>query len=93
MFLSSSLWLQPPLAQTCYGAGGFWPLIVYYVSWGVWQIPGGSRGSAKGPGEGPWLRSTLQAFRLLGFLRIFVYNAKPSFEITKWMAKHMLWQN
>ena len=31
--------------------------------------------------------------RLLGCLRIFLYNAKPSFEIVKWMAKHMLWQN
>ena len=39
------------------------------------------------------LRSTLQVFRLLGFFRIFLYNAKPSFEIAKWMAKHMLWQN
>ncbi len=34
-----------------------------------------------------------QVARLLGFLRIFLYNAKPSFEIAKWMAKHMLWQN
>ena len=39
------------------------------------------------------LGSTLQVVRLLGFLRIFLYNAKPSFEIAKWMAKHMLWQN
>ena len=34
-----------------------------------------------------------QVARLLGFLRIFLYNAKPSFEIAKWMAKNMLWQN
>ena len=31
--------------------------------------------------------------RFLGFLLIFLYNAKPSFEIAKWMAKNMLWQN
>jgi len=31
--------------------------------------------------------------RLLGFLLIFLYNAKPSFEISKWMAKHMLCEN
>ena len=24
---------------------------------------------------------------------MFLFNAKPSFEIAKWMAKHMLWQN
>jgi len=30
---------------------------------------------------------------LLGVLLIFLYNAKPSFEIAKWMAKNMLWQN
>ena len=29
----------------------------------------------------------------LSFLLIFLYNAKPSFEIAKWMAKDMLWQN
>ena len=34
-----------------------------------------------------------QVARLLGFLRIFLYNAKPSFEIAKWMATNMLWQN
>ena len=31
--------------------------------------------------------------RLLGCLLVFLYNAKPSFEIAKWMAKNMLWQN
>ena len=41
----------------------------------------------------PRLSLTLQYFRFLGFLLIFLYNAKPSFEIAKWMAKDMLWQN
>ena len=33
-------------------------------------------------------------FVRLGFAGIILlHNAKPSFEITKWMARHMLWQN
>ena len=39
------------------------------------------------------LHLTLQGSKQLGCLLIFLCNAKPSCEIAKWMAKHMLWQN
>ena len=54
------------------------------------EVPGGIRAS-----KFVGLVSTrlCQVARLLVFLRIFLYNAKPSFEIAKWMAKNMLWQN
>ena len=39
------------------------------------------------------LHLTLHSCKKLSFLLIFLYNAKPSFEIAKWMAKDMLWQN
>ena len=31
--------------------------------------------------------------RFLYFLRIVLYNAKPSFEIAKVMSNNLLWQN
>ena len=43
--------------------------------------------------EASILRLTLHGCKKLSFLLIFLYNAKPSFEIAKWMAKDMLWQN
>ena len=39
------------------------------------------------------LHLTLRGCKTLSVLLIFLYNAKPSFEIAKWMAKDMLWQN
>ena len=35
----------------------------------------------------------LAELQQLSFLDVFLYNAKPSFEIAKWIAKHIAWQN
>ena len=39
------------------------------------------------------LHLSFQGCKKESFLHIFSYNAKPSFEIAKRMAKNMLWQN
>ena len=40
-----------------------------------------------------YLYLTLPGCKEVSCLRVFLYNAKPSFEIAKWMANNMLWQN
>ena len=50
--------------------------------------------SRRAPARLPVLYLTSPDFaRLLGCLLIFLCDAKPSFEIAKWMAKNMLWQD
>ena len=39
------------------------------------------------------LHLSLQGCNKLPILLIFLYNAKPSFDIAKWIANNTLWQN
>ena len=44
-------------------------------------------------GRPPFGCEYLQGCEKLSCSLMFLYNAKPSFEIAKWMSRNMLWQN